>query len=191
MIDHKKILESAEEASRAVQDPELRKIAFQEIVRNELQKGDGGKLASKEHAAPSSIAKPAPAKPGRAKPHSKITRAIGTREEVTKLDISPDEKDLPAWSSLSQDWKKFCWILEAARRKSVDGLTSPEIAYLIDRVFRENYSPAQVNNLKKKIKDGFVRVVKLTVGDRSVDAWKILSGGMAELKKPVELAPAK
>jgi hypothetical protein len=185
MTDHKKILEAAEEAAKVVSDPELRKIAFQEIVRCALQKGDDSKATAQGNAPP------AVRKPARAKPQSKITRAVGTRDEVTKLDISPDEKGLPAWSSLSQDWKKFCWILETARHKNVDGLTAPEIAYLIDRVFRENYSPAQVNNLKKKIKGGFVRVVKLDVGGRSVDAWKILSGGTAELKKPTEPAVTK
>jgi hypothetical protein len=185
MTDHKKILEAAEEAAKVVSDPELRKIAFQEIVRSALQKGDASKTAAQNR--PSPVVK----KSARAKPQSKITRALGVRDEVKQLDISPDEKSLPAWSSLSQDWKKFCWILESARHKNIDGLTSPEIAYLIDRVFRENFSPAQVNNLKKKIKGGFVRVVKLDVSERSVDAWKILSGGTAELKRPTEPALAK
>jgi hypothetical protein len=192
MTDHRKILQSAEEASKVVQDPDLRKIAFQEIVRNEPQKADARQPASGKKVAPDLAKSKTPrTKSPRTRSQSKITRAVGTREEVRNLDISPDEKELPSWSSISQDWIKFCWILEAARRKKVDGLTSPEISYLVDHIFRENYNPAQVNNLKKKIKGGFVRVVKLTVGDRSVDAWKILSGGIAQLKKPTSSAATK
>jgi|ERR1700677_1113903 len=188
MTDHQKILQSAEEASKVVQDPELRKIAFQEIIRSELQKA-GGKDPAKPAPAPAPASPAKSAKPARTKPQGKITRAPGARDDVKNLDISPDEKDLPVWSSVGQDWKKFLWLLEAARDKGVDGLTAPELAYLADHIFRENFSAAQVNNLKKKIKGGFVRVVKLTIGDRNVDAWKILSNGIEELKKPA--APAK
>jgi hypothetical protein len=180
MTEHEQILHIAEEASRVVQDPELRKIAFQEIVRNELEKIAGAKTSSSQNRAK-------PVKSIRAPRVGKITRAAGVRDEIKAMDISPDEKDLPAWSSVSQDWKTFCWLLEAARTKGVDGLTSPELSYLADRIFRENFSPAQVNNLKKKIKSGYVRVVKLALGDRAVDAWKILSGGIEELKNHLRL----
>jgi len=179
-MDHKKILQSAEEACQVVQDLELRKIAFQEIVRSKLQNSDGDTPRTKEHPELTHT------KASRARVRSRITRALGTREIVNQLDISPDEKGLPEWLSLSQDWKKFCWILEAARQKGVDGLTGPEISFLIERVFRERFSPAQVNNLKKKIRSGYVRVVKLEDGGRMVDAWRILAAGTAELKKPVE-----
>ena len=64
------------------------------------------------------------------------------------LDISPDEKGLVSWASLSADWKKFCWILEAARLKNIDGLTNAEISHLIGRVFRESYAPKLVNNIR-------------------------------------------
>jgi len=190
MTDHQKILQLAEEAAKVVQDPDLRKIAFQEVVRSELQKADARQPGHSEKETPDSPTniKVHRNKTQRSRSQSKITRAVGTRDEVRNLDISPDEPGLPSWSSISQDWIKFCWILEAAVRKDVDGLTSPEISYLVDHIFRENYSPAQVNNLKKKIGGGFVRVVKLTVGDRKVDAWKILSAGTAQLKKPA--APA-
>jgi hypothetical protein len=188
MTEHKKMLEAAEEAAKAVQDPELRKIAFQEIVKNELQKNLSGNHPANPAAPATVVTTP---KPPRAKPQSTGGRAKGARETVKHLDISPDENGLPAWSAMTQDWKKFCWILEAAKLKGVDGLTAPEITYLIYQIFRENYKSALMANLKKKIRGGFVRTTKIDVDGRKIAVWQILSGGSKAINQPVEVAESK
>jgi hypothetical protein len=181
MTDYKDLLKSLEEATGAIQDPELKKIAFQELLRNALQTPSGTTRAEKPAKA---VATAAPkAKPNRAKQPTKGTRTPSVRESVKALDINPDEKGLPTWSSLTQDWKKFCWILEAAKLKGIDGLTPAEISYLIERVFRESFTTAQVANLKVKLKAGLVKAIKVEGG---ANGWKILSGGTKELANPAQ-----
>src|ERR1019366_7187614 len=126
------ILKSAEESARTVEDPELRRIAFQEILRHHL--GSSETSPGKSQQAATATSRRPKVRPASA-PKSNSQPAI--RPEVAGLDLSPDEHGLARWSSLSVDWKKFCWILEAARLKKVDGLTNAEISHLIDKVFRE------------------------------------------------------
>lgn len=186
MTDHAKILKTAEEAVKSVQDLELRKIAFQEIVRSELQK-----LPAAPHPPKSPNANPPVTKTPRAKPQSRSSHLKGERDVVKALDISPDEPGVPPWSTMTQDWKKFCWILEAAKAKGVDGLTAPEITYLIYQIFREHYKSALIANLKKKIKGGFVRSAKIDIDGRKVAVWQILSGGSKALTLPASPTESK
>jgi len=170
------ILKSAEEAVQAVGDPDLRKIAFQEVLRHRL---------SSEEATPDKPGRGTAVIPRRPKVRaSSATRPSNLpaiRPEVAALDISPDEKGLVPWDTLSVDWKKFCWILEAAHQRKVEGLTNSEISHLIDKVFRESKAPEVVNNLKVQIKKGMVKSVVTKSGDREYRVWKILAGGAKEV----------
>jgi len=188
MTDHKKMLETAEEAAKAVQDPELRKIAFQELLKHEL----GALRGDKKHKSSGNTSRVA-AKGSNAsgKGKGKRKRATGIREEVKALDISPAEKGLPSWKDLPMDWQKFLWVLEAARLKKVDALTSSEISHLIETIFRQHYRAKVINNLKKKIADRFVRVVSIDMGGKSADAWKILDDGTKQLSNPPDTAKSK
>jgi hypothetical protein len=171
------ILKSSEESVQTVEDPELRKIAFQEVLRHQLRFDEPSPNKPRQQAATNSRRSK-----GRSSPAPKANGQPAIRPEVAALDLSPDESGLVPWGSLSVDWKKFCWILEAAHRKKVDGLTNSEISYLIDKVFRENKAPEVVNNLKVKITNG--AMVKTTVtksGDREYRVWKILSAGIKEV----------
>jgi hypothetical protein len=170
------ILKSAEEAVQAVNDPDLRKIAFQEVLRHRLRSDEvipdkpGRRTAvipSRPKARASSAARP--------------SNQPAIRPGVAALDLSPDEDGLVPWGSLSVDWKKFCWILEAARLKKVDGLTNSEISHLIDRVFRESKAPEVVNNLKVQIKNGMVKPFVAKSEDRDYRVWKILASGIKEV----------
>jgi hypothetical protein len=170
------ILKSAEEAVQAVTDPDLRKIAFQEVLRHRLASDDASPVGPRPNdAAPSRKPK------GRSSPVPKANSQTTIRPEVTTLDLSPDETSLVPWGTLSADWKKFCWILEAARQGNVDGLTNSEISHLIDKVFREGKAPEVVNNLKVQIKKGMVKSVVIRSGDRDYRVWKILAGGIREV----------
>jgi hypothetical protein len=184
MIDYKKMLEAAEEAAKVVQDPELRKIAFQEVLKHELS-------GAKEHKSPTDKAKTAPQSNPSGKTKGKRKRATGVRPEVKSLDMSPAEKGLPSWKDLSMDYLKFLWVLEAARLKKVEALTSSEISHLIEAVFRQHFRPKVINNLKKKVPDRLVRVVSVDMDGKNVDAWKILDDGTREVNKPPATDKAK
>ena len=176
MNDLQAILQSSQESVQTVEDPELRKIAFQEVLRYQLRFVDPSQDKLQQRAAANSR-KPK----GRSLPTPKGNGQPAIRPEVAALDLNPDEGGLVPWSSLSVDWKKFCWILEAAHLRKVDGLTNSEISYLIDKVFRENKAPEVVNNLKVQIKKGIVKSVVTKSGDREYRVWKILSNGAKEV----------
>jgi len=171
------ILKSSEESVQTVEDPELRKIAFQEVLRHQLRFDKASPPKPRQQAA-ANLRRPK----GRSSPAPKANSQPAIRSEVAALDLSPDESGLVPWSALSVDWKKFCWILEAAHLKKVDGLTNSEISYLIDKVFRENKSAEVVNNLKVQIGKGMVKPAVINSGDREYRVWKILAGGMKEVK---------
>ena len=170
------ILKSAEESVRTVDDPDLRKIAFQEVLRHRLRSDEASPDKPRQGAAASSRGP----KKGRASPAPKANSQPAIRPEVAALDLSPDERSLAPWGTLTADWKKFCWILEAARKK-VEGLTNSEISHLIEKIFRERYRAEVVNNLKVQIKKGMVKSVIIESGDREYRVWKILNGGTKEV----------
>jgi hypothetical protein len=177
MSNLQSILKSAEESVKVVEDPELRKIAFHEILRRLL--GSENEAPREPRQGSSATARRAKA---RSSPAPKANGQPAIRSEVANLDLSPDEPSLASWGTLTADWKKFCWILEAARLKKVDGLTNSEISHLIEKVFRENYRAEVVNNLKVQIKKGMVKSIIIKSGDRKYRVWKILNGGMQEVK---------
>jgi hypothetical protein len=169
------ILKSAEQTAQAVADPELRKIAFQEIVKHAL---------AGQEAPPTPAQRPAAARQQKPRSLAGKGKAAGTpviRPDIASLELSPDEKGLAPWGTLSTDWKKFCWILEAARKKGVDGLSNSEISHLVDKTFRESKTPEVVNNLKVQIKRGMVRSVVIKSADREYRVWRILAGGIKEV----------
>jgi hypothetical protein len=176
MNDLQGILESTTESVQIVQDPELRKIAFQEILRHALASGSPSSADAGQKT-------PAPRRPlqRRSTPVPKAEGNSGVRPEVVSLELSPDEATLLPWGTLTVDWKKFCWVLEASRLKSVDGLTNLEISYLIDKVFRESYRPEVINNLKIQIKKGIVKSVAVSFNDRDYRVWRILAAGIREV----------
>ncbi len=170
------ILKVSEESVRTVGDPELRKIAFQEVLRHQLRFNEAspnkpGREATTNSRRPK----------GRSSPAPKATGQAAVRPEVAALDLSPDERSLAPWSTLTADWKKFCWVLEAAHQKKVDGLTNSEISHLIEKVFRENYKAEVVNNLKVQIKKGMVKPVTIVADEREYRVWKILNAGIKEV----------
>ena len=170
------ILKSAEESVQTVADPDFRKIAFQEILRHRLRSDEAPQGELRRRVTASSR-RPK----GRLSPMPKASGQPAVRPEVAALDLSPDEQGLVPWSSLTVDWKKFCWILEAAHRRKVEGLTNSEISHLLEKVFRESKVPEVVNNLKVQIKKAMVKSVLVKSGDREYRVWKILAGGAKEV----------
>jgi len=177
------LLKLAEESVRAVEDPELRKIAFQEILRHNLRSEEvpSGSAPRRPSAPPRQTKK-------RASPGARAGGPLAVRPEVETLDLSPDEPGLVPWNSLSTDWRKFCWVLEAARQKKIDGLTNAEISYVIDKVFRQSYEPKVVNNLKVQIKNGMVKPATAKSGDREYAVWRILAAGIKEVTAKAAVA---
>ncbi len=110
--------------------------------------------------------------------------ALETRPEVQSLQLSVDEPSLIAWDSLDKDWKKYLWILEAARVKGVDGLTNGEISYLMDKTFREVRIPKVINNIRQKIKARFVQSNTVNIEGRTYSVWRILAAGSKEVVQP-------
>lgn len=121
---------------------------------------------------------------GGAKRRNSVTAraaAPEARGEVQNLQLSVDEPGLLAWGLLGKDWKKYLWILEAARTKGIDGLSNSEISYLMDKTFREVRAPKLVNNLKKKIKDRFVQPSTVNLEGKTYSIWRILADGSKEV----------
>jgi len=170
------ILKSSEESVQTVEDPELRKIAFQEVLRYQLRIDEPPPNKPRQGAA-TKTGRPK----GRPSPAPRANGQPSIRPEVAALDLSPDESGLVPWGSLTVDWKKFCWILEAAHRKKVEGLTNSEISHLIEKIFRESKAPEVVNNLKVQIKRAMVKSVIIKSDDREYRVWKILAGGAKEV----------
>jgi hypothetical protein len=109
---------------------------------------------------------------------------------VQKLRLNVGDPKLLTWWSLGKDWKKYLWILEAARNQNVDGLTNGEISYLMDKTFRESRSPKVVNNLKNKIKDRFVQPLTVDVEGKPNSIWRILADGSKEVVQTAGAANA-
>jgi hypothetical protein len=103
------------------------------------------------------------------------------RQEVQSLQLNVDEPTLVSWGALGKDWKKYLWILEAARLNKIDGLTNAEISYLMEKTFREFRQPKVVNNLKNKIKDRCVQPQTIEANGKSYSIWKILADGSKEV----------
>ena len=176
MSSLQEILKSSEESIQSVKDPELRKIAFQEVQRHQLRFDEPSPNKPRQEAA-TKTRRPK----GRSSPAPKANGQPTIRPEVATLDLSPDESGLVPWGSLSVDWKKFCWILEAAHLKKVEGLTNSEISHLIDKIFRESKAPEVVNNLKVQIKKGIVKSAVIKSGGREYRVWRILANGAKEV----------
>jgi len=174
------VLRSVEQSVQVVEDTELRKIAFQELLRESLIENRSSQIPYRDKKVDSSNerkGKRRPSPPGRSGSDG------SARTEVARLDLSPDEPALVRWDSLTLDWKKFCWILEAARLNGVDGLTNSEIGDLIGRVFRESFEPKVVSNLKDKIKAGFVKSSSIQEDGKTYAVWKILRAGITEVTR--------
>ncbi|MGB8886832.1 MAG: hypothetical protein WCC87_08910 [Candidatus Korobacteraceae bacterium] len=121
---------------------------------------------------------------------ARASAAPEARPEVQQLQLNVDEPGLVAWGSLTKDWKKYLWILEAAHKRNVDGLTNGEIIYLMVKTFREARSPKVVNNLKKKIKDRFVQPHTVNSEGKVYSVWRILADGSKEVVQAAGAAKA-
>jgi hypothetical protein len=110
--------------------------------------------------------------------------ASEARSEVQNLQLNVDEPGLLPWRSLSKDWEKYLWLLEAARMKGIDGLTNSEISFLMNKTFREVRAAKVVNNLKNKIKDRFVQSITINAEGKTYSTWRILSDGSKQVVQP-------
>jgi hypothetical protein len=179
MTDYVETLKKLEEATKVISDDALRRIAFEQLLRHELSGHKAsGHTKSSAH------------KPGESAARSRRSRNKGAitgapslvRDSVKNLQVSPDESGLPAWNALGA-LDKYLWIIEAAHKKSIDGLTSGEISFLIYETFKENHATNQVNNLKTRIKQGHVRTAKIPSGSTTLAGYQILKGGIDHLHK--------
>ena len=109
------------------------------------------------------------------------------RAEVQNLQLNVAESGLLPWGSLGKDWKKYLWILEAARKRDIDGLTNGEVTYLMNKTFREFRQPKVVNNLKKKIKDRCVQPSTVNVDGKVYSIWRILAEGSKEVVQQADV----
>jgi hypothetical protein len=137
------------------------------------------------------IASNGTAEGGAKKRSSAAARAGGAseaRSEVQSLELNVDDPGLLPWRSLGKDWKKYLWILEAALKRGVDGLTNSEISFLMNKTFREVRDPKVVNNLKNKIKDRFVQSTMIDVEGKTYSLWRILAEGSNEVVGPAGVA---
>jgi hypothetical protein len=166
MRDYSELLKKVEEASKIVTDDSLRPIPFKELLRHEL-------LHFKEDTGPQAHAH-------RKNPPAAI-EASGGSDITETLEISPDEPQLPHWSGLGK-LDKYLWILEAAHRKGVDGLSATEISKLMYSTFRKSHTAAQVHNLGTRIKKGHVRTMNALRGVPKAPGFQILKGGSDHLK---------
>jgi hypothetical protein len=180
MPDYSETLKRLEEATRVISDESLRRIAFERLLEHELS---GSKPPSMREASKNDAVEHASQQPKRSRYKGKAASvSSGAREQVKALELSPDEKGLPPWSTLTS-LDKYLWILEVANRNNIDGLTCPEISSLIYDAFKENHKPEQVSNLKTRIRVAHVRPVKIQLPDRELTGYQILRQGIEHLNK--------
>jgi hypothetical protein len=177
MTDYAETLKKLEEATKFISDESLRRIAFDRLLEHELS---GGKTLSKFSGQPPDSTPLAKTKQTRNKA-STVGSGSKIRDEVSSLQISSDEDGLIEWHALG-NLEKYLYILEAADRKQIDGLTCTEISTLIYNNFKENHQVDQVSNLKTRIRKAHVRPVKIQIGQRKLMGYQILSKGKAQLK---------
>jgi hypothetical protein len=181
--EYDELLLKIEQATTVITDEGLRRIAFDLLLRHEL----AGHHGSTKKAVPKIGERTELTRP--AKPRSRGSRTASSsdiRERVKSLGISPGEAALPRWSSLRQ-LDKYLWVLEAAHKKGMEGLTAPEISWLIFEIFRENHRSGQVNNLKTRIRNAQVQKKSFVDGSETLSGWQILKAGKEHLQ---ELASA-
>jgi len=179
MSDYDDILKRVEKAVAAVSDEGLRKIAFEHLLRRELEQQD--KRGSSEQRNEARARRQPGARPVARAPKTEAKTQLAIRERVRGLQISTDQEGLPAWDSIS-NLEKYLWVLQAANTNGVDGLTSAEIKFLIAEVFRENHETNQINNLKTKLKSGHVHSSSLEEDKATFRVWKILRRGIQHLE---------
>jgi hypothetical protein len=190
MTDYAETLKKIEEATKVVADDSLRRIAFEQLLKHELS-------AHKSSARDKQL-KEEPAEPEQSETRTRRVRNKGSaataspsiREEVKQLQISPDEAGLTPWGPLGA-LDKYLWILEAAEKKHIDGLSVPEISALIFEIFREHHKPEQVGNIRTRIKRGHVRTIKIQSGTKNLAGYQILKGGKEHLKTQASAAADK
>lgn len=179
MAEYEELLQKIEQATKVITDEGLRRIAFEQLLKHEL----AGHHASSDKGERKPPAREQISRPARQRGRgSQASTSSGVRERVRTLGISPDENGLPPWSSLVQ-LDKYLWILEAAHKKGIEGLTAAEISFLIFGVFRENHGTNQVNNLSTRIRKTHVRKATFSDGSATLSGWQILRAGKEHLQK--------
>jgi hypothetical protein len=179
MSEYDQLLQKIEQATKTISDETLRRIAFEQLLKHEL----AGHHKRNEEPEPQGPIRERVSRPARQRTRtSQVSVSSGVRESVKALGISPDEGGLPPWSSLGQ-LDKYLWILEAAHKKTIEGLTTTEISFLIFEIFRETHRPNQVNNLATRIRKAHVRKATFSDGSSQVTGWQILRAGKEHLQK--------
>lgn len=172
MKDYKSIISAITEAVAQIVDPHLKELAFQRLMEDAL----GGMDAT----SPKKSADAGSSRRDKTMSHGQTPREpyhdSSIRKEVKQTFevVDPNFPGMKPFKTFKQKWQKYVWILEFGRQKGIDLMTNGEIAYVLNDIFHESTTDANVGNLKTKFKDGYVQ--SRMQGKNK--AWKIMQPGI-------------
>jgi hypothetical protein len=173
-VDYSEMLKRIESSTAVLTSESYRAAAFDRLLQHELTN------LGTNHKSRAPIARAIKTRSRAPKAGEKSV----VREEVRAVHITPDTEGLPPWNVLGV-LEKYLWILAAARKAKVDGLSTSEIEFLIFKIFRESHKSNRIKNLKTKIKVAFVQIASVVGSQGTVKVWRILRKGEEHLNSLV------
>lgn len=170
MKDYKSIIQSITEAVELIKDEGLKEQAFNRLMEDALA------INKEEARVPNNHSDASPKTTRQKSGVSSPYTPTAIRKEVKSLFSSFDAnvQGMKPLRDMKKKWEQYLWILEFARKKSVEAMTNSEIAYVLSDIVHIGGTEKQVNNLNQKIKDGYVQLREVN----NIKGWKILSRGI-------------
>ncbi|MBU1260013.1 MAG: hypothetical protein KJ757_01010 [Planctomycetes bacterium] len=167
-MDRQEILKKIESEVSIIKDQELRKIAFEKLLSQEL-----GEPARKEQKK-KKVKKLTKKKSG--KNNACLYYSIdNVRDEIKNINIANQTKELVPYKFCKKVWERCLWVLVAAKKSGIDGLNNHEIAYLLSKRLYKNTKYSTVNHVREKVADGLVTF------DPGTNFWRITPDGEKHL----------
>jgi len=176
MKTYKQIASEVSEAVKEVPE-QLREIAFKTILEDALLRQTSTKTgAVRAMESQNRQTRKRRVVTGRSGIFTRAPyREDAVREEVKSAFkiLSAEESGLEKFNKLELDWQKYLWVLTVASDRKIDALTNNEIAYILVKKLQVTASEKKVNNLRQKVREGFVMPTEV----EGLKAWQILKKG--------------
>lgn len=187
MKNYKDIISEITSATDVIKDQKIRELAFQRLLEDALGREDSEErqnVFKKPNQGPQNLESPThiptpekqrsvsknnPAGPYRIK-------AVSPQVKNAFSKFDPNQFNLKPFKQIKQKIEKYLWILEYGRKSGIETMTNNEVAYVLGEKLLESVTEKQVNNLKQKVRDGYI--TKWDTG------WKILQKGIDKVNSP-------
>jgi hypothetical protein len=168
MENLKEIVKTANQAVEGIDEP-LKSKAFEKILDKLLNEVEGNRKSKR-------------------KPKLKktITKKGRIDEVLEKLSNSLNRSEHPVLHELKKTLDKSLYILSITEKKNLDGLTSPQIAYLLTNTFRIKTTAAAVSMALMDAKLKVDRKPMSTPNGGKAFVYKLMKTGEDHLDKVIK-----